>query len=364
MNLAWAAARGAEAAARGSASLSAPPPPIITSTGKHVYQNGVATNFVGTPGEFTLSDSGPVTGYIYGFGTVPVNPPTPAGPDGTLTLSITPNSEVTLDLEVEAVNGSSPPSQPTSFVIETRAISGIATLAWWKLNVGHGLTASDATAQGHGALLSKGQSWSCAKPPAPDGYRCAMRLNGRGDAQTNPALLSVVFTRINFTVSAWVNLSRCVTTCVALSEDGFGASMFTLGCRAHCALGKAGCWEFTVGLGPPPAKPLSVLAPVGRRSPYGRWVQLTGEFEPVSLGITLDVNGVQRAQSTVEVVPVADNGIVRLGAGFNGAHPWNGRLSNACLFFNALPPADVTLLFTGDAVHPHNGCAAEFAKYP
>jgi hypothetical protein len=57
-------------------------------------------------------------------------------------------------------------------------------------------------------------------------------------------------------------------------------------------------------------------------------------------------------------------GIIRLGADFDGANRWRGRLSNARLFFNAVPPTDVTTLYKGTAAHPRNGCAALFAKYP
>jgi hypothetical protein len=35
-----------------------------------------------------------------------------------------------------------------------------------------------------------------------------------------------------------------------------------------------------------------------------------------------------------------------------------------CLFFNVLPSSDLTLLHKGDKAHPHDGCAALFAKYP
>jgi len=45
-------------------------------------------------------------------------------------------------------------------------------------------------------------------------------------------------------------------------------------------------------------------------------------------------------------------------------HGWSGRLSNVCLFYGPIQPADVTLLYQGDSAHPHNGCAALDAKYP
>jgi hypothetical protein len=361
------AAEAAHVAARPGGAPPAPPPPVITSTGKNIYQNGVATNYVGTPGQFTLSDTGQVTGYIYSFGSPSVGSPVPAGPDGKLTLAITPNSIFVLNLYAQAVNGSSPPSQPSLFAIENIAKDNIATLAWWKLNASRRGVAADATGNGHAVALSKGQAVSCAKSPAPDGFRCALRLNGRGDAQTSPALLSTIFTGWNFTVSAWVNLARCATTCVALSQDGLRVSMLTLGYKARCALDKHGCWVFQVRPGDDPGTiPMTALAPVGRRAPFGRWVQLTGEIDTAEArGPTLYVNGALRAQNTKgNVVPPNTNGVLRLGAGFGGRHRWTGELSNACVFFNALLPADVTTLYKGDSAHPRDGCAALLATYP
>lgn len=365
----WALATSTAAAAwtpaRHADSTSAPPAPIITSTGKNVYQNGVATNYVGTPGQFTLSDSGPVTGYIYSFGSPEVGNPVPAGADGKLTLAITPNSIFTLNLYVEAVNGSSPPSQPSLFTIETMARANIGTLAWWKLNAGGGTSAVDSTGHQHRAALSKGQAFGCARSAAPDGYRCTMRLNGHGDAQTRPAILSIVDTGFGFSASVWVNLARCTTTCVALSQEGTKVSMFTLAYQAKCALDKHGCWVLAVRPADDPTTiPLTTTAPVGRLAPVGKWVQLTGVFDFGGLQMSLYVNGVQKAHSNFGVVPGQTNGIVRLGAGFAGADRWTGQLSNACLFFNALAPADVTTLYKGDRAHPHNGCAALFALYP
>jgi hypothetical protein len=34
------------------------------------------------------------------------------------------------------------------------------------------------------------------------------------------------------------------------------------------------------------------------------------------------------------------------------------------VFFNGLPPADVTTLYKGDTAHPHDGCAALLTTYP
>jgi Concanavalin A-like lectin/glucanases superfamily len=358
-----AASRAAKAAAGQPSSPPAPPPPTITSTGKNVYLDGVATNFVGTPGQFTFSDAGTVTGYIFGFDSVVVGPPAPAGHDGTLTLSITPNNVAELDLYVQAVNGSSPPSSPTLFRIDTGLPPGnVASLAWWKLNAARGGLATDSTGHDHAAALSKGQFVSCAGVQAPDGARCALTLNGQGDAQTSSALLPIVGTRSSFTASTWLELNACRATCIALSQGGAQSGAFALGFQANCARSKHGCWVFTLRI----SDTVEIaMAPVGRQTPFGRWVQLTAEFDATRGGVlTLYVNGAQKASATAGAVPSSNSGIVRLGAGAGGSDRWRGRLSNACLFFGPVPPAGVTTLYKGNAAHPRNGCAALFAKYP
>jgi len=45
-------------------------------------------------------------------------------------------------------------------------------------------------------------------------------------------------------------------------------------------------------------------------------------------------------------------------------HTWYGELSNICAFYGDLQPGDVKLLYTGNAAHPRNGCAALHGKYP
>src|SRR6185437_12856352 len=101
-----------------SSATTTPGAPSITSVGKHVYVNGMATNFVGTPGVFKLSDPGStVTSYLYAF-----DDPSPfisvaAGKSGNATLAITPDDLSSLTLSVQAVDGDAV-SPVTSFVIE------------------------------------------------------------------------------------------------------------------------------------------------------------------------------------------------------------------------------------------------------
>src|SRR5262249_1660126 len=156
-----------------------PAAPTIASTGPNVYISGSATNYVGTPGVFTVSDPGStVTGYYYGFSKGGLGPFVPAGADGTVSLAITPYDESFRTLYVAAVNGSSPPSPFGSFEIETltKGTSHVATLAWWKLNTGHGTIAADSTGHLHNATLHKDASLGCTVAAPPDGYRCSLAV--------------------------------------------------------------------------------------------------------------------------------------------------------------------------------------------
>jgi hypothetical protein len=85
---------------------STPAAPTITSTGKFVYVNGEATNYVGTPGKFTLSDPGSaITSFYYSLDDPDPVTYVAAGKNGTATLSITPNMQQSLGLSVVAVDG-------------------------------------------------------------------------------------------------------------------------------------------------------------------------------------------------------------------------------------------------------------------
>jgi Concanavalin A-like lectin/glucanases superfamily len=348
-----------------------PATPTITSTGPNVYVNGTATNYVGTPGIFTVSDPGStVTGYYYGFTNAGLGTFVPAGADGTVSLAITPYDESEIDLYVAAVNGSSAPSPFASFAIKTLTKSNhVAVLAWWKLNTGHGTIAHDSTGHMHDAVLRKDASLSCVTATAPDGYRCSMAVRGRGgQARTAPTILPLVGNDASFSVSVWVNLSKCASSCVAISADGTQTDQFTLSYRKSCtAGGKTGpCWMFS--------RPATDLADAGVESAssspgsakLGKWTQLTGVFNASHGVLTLYVNGIQAGQVNSSPWTNAGNGRVRIANVTPGGsrHDWSGRLSNACVFYGVLVPADVRLLHAGNASHPHNGCAALFDKYP
>jgi hypothetical protein len=136
-------------------------------------------------------------------------------------------------------------------------------------------------------------------------------------------------------------------------------------CRAG---GKKGaCWKFTESFNDDPGTIPGNAASAPGSAKLGTWTQLTGVFDAHHQQLLVYVNGLQGA----EVGPAVawgggPNGPIRIGNQIPGgpSHDWNGRLSDVCAFYGVLQPADVAVALHGSKAHPHDGCAALFAKYP
>ena len=346
----------------------APAAPTITSTGKNVYVSGVAHNTVGTPGEFTFSDPGStITGFYYGFSDTSTY--IPVGPDGTATVTITPDDEEVLSLDVAAVDLPAGQGPYSTFDIETVSAHHINQLAWWPLNRGRGRSAADATGHGHSAKLSRGASLGCPKPAAPDRYRCFLNVTRRGGqaVATSPSVLPMVTVRSSFALSAWANVSSCAATCVAASEDAGQNYAFALSYRHKChgAARTGSCWRFSMP-DSQPGGPVFVAASIPGSARTGKWVQLTGVFNASHGIMTLYVNGAQAAQASAPPGLSYPSATFRLGnlGPVRTDNTWHGELSNICVFYGDLQPSDVKVLYTGNAAHPRNGCAALHGVYP
>jgi len=365
---------GAEGAVQAQFSLpvSALPAPSITSTGHNVYVSGSAKNLVGTPGQFTFSDSAGsgVVRYLYGLGNSTPVIPLPATTTGTATLNLAPYNASEFDLYVAAQSKSGQVSQPSEFRIETILPRGnVAALAWWKLTAGHGASAQDATGHGHIAKLAGSAALRCG-PAAPDGDRCWLNLVRPGSQAVTPkTVLPIVGSNGSFAVSAWVRAAACATTCVAVSQDATQTSGFSLAYRRSCtASGQTGpCWLFTMPEADSKSAPVHQAQSLPGTAHIGKWIQLTGGYDAAHQALTLYVNGIQAGQlvgAAPWTAPAA--GPLRLGGVLPGAadSSWTGRISNVCVFYGALQTADVRLLYSGDSSFPHNGCAALQKKYP
>ena len=366
----------AVAAVAGFAPSSSPAPgaPTIVSIGGPTYFSGMATNYVGTPGRFELTDRGStITGYLYGLDSAPIKF-VAADADGFVTLPITPDTTSDLVLNVEAVDGSGgTPSPVTSFDIEARTAPGnIATLAWWKL-VGVHSTARDQSGNRKTARLSGDASFTCPKKAVPDGYHCWMHVTGQGgQAVARPfSLTPIVANTSSFSVSAWVNLTKCAISCVVVSEDATQVFQFALKYQKVCrANGKKGaCWKFTMPHSDQAGSADYNAASTPGSARLGTWTQLTGVFDATRGMLQLYVDGTESGTSPPPPISpwsASPDNPVRIGNLTPGgtSHDWNGRISDVCAFYGALQPADAVVADHGDKAHPHDGCAALFAKYP
>ncbi len=244
---------------------------------------------------------------------------------------------------------------------------GIATLAWWKLNASRGSTAADATGYGKTAKLSGDAAFGCPKRSAPDGYRCSMAVTGKGgQALTSQPEISL---GSSFSVSAWVNLTKCATSCVALSQDASHVFQFALRYQRVCRAGgkKGACWKFTESFSDDAGAKQGNAASAPGSAKLGTWTQLTGVSDAHHQQLLIYVNGVQGPETGPALALVGGpDGPVRIGNQIPGgtSHDWNGRISDVCAFYGALQPADAVVADHGDKAHPHDGCAALFAKYP
>jgi hypothetical protein len=282
---------------------------------------------------------------------------------------IAPYNGSEFDLYVSAKNGAGQISQPSKFQIETILPAGnVAALAWWKLNSGHGNRADDSTGHGHLAKLSGHASLRCGSK-ATDSYRCWLSLApSGGQAVTSKTVLPIVGNNGSFAVSAWVRVAACAAACVALSEDATKTSGFTLSYQRSCAAGghTGPCWRFSM----PKTDSKSAFVYRASSTPgtahVSKWVELTGVFNASHGALTLYVNGVEAGQVTGAAPWTAPApGPVRLGRmlASGAGSPWDGQISNVCMFYGVLQPADIKLLYSGNSTHPHNGCAALHARY-
>lgn len=129
-------------------------------------------------------------------------------------------------------------------------------------------------------------------------------------------------------------------------------------CRAAARPGP--CWRFSM----PDSQrggPVFVAASIPGSAKTGEWVQLTGVFNATQGIMTLYVNNTQAAHASAPPGLSYPSATFRLGnLGSAGTdNTGRGELSNICVFYGDLQPSDVKLLYTGNAAHPRNGCAAQ-----
>ncbi len=359
----------------------APTMTSVPDTRGLTYASGVAANPVGAPAVFQFSDptnvdvsdgTNDIVGYRYGINTASPNIYLPATAEGgTATLTVTPFNPEALDLYIQAVDRAGNVSPVTGpFQIETILPPGnIATLAWWRLNIGSGTLAADSTGDGADATLSSsGSTLGCATTAGPSGYRCTLSLDGvNGRAFTpNP----VIGNDGSFSVSTWVDVSSCASTCVALSQGAGTVSEFTLGYQASCTQGttKGACWTFTMPASDSATAVVNAASSAPGTAKTGTWTQITGVYDATHEQLLIYVNGVavgSTAALTVLPWAVPAASLWRIGSSWSSATGAEnflpGNVSAACAFYGPLAPSDVTALYDGGS---GDGCATLDATYP
>jgi hypothetical protein len=293
--------------------------------------------------------------------------------NGTATITLAPYTSSQENLYVQAVdhagnlgplNMSGSTAVPSFVLIPGATLPNVSTLGYWKLNG----SSADSSGKGSSVTLATGAAYPCAGADPP-GYTCSLA----GEADTSRPVVS---NQAGYTVSAWVNASGCVQYCVAMSEDASSVSAFTLAYQASCPASSGGCWDFSMNLTDSQTSTLDTAQAPAAQSQAGQWVQLTGVFNPLQVvgshrgTLTLYVNGAQAAQFVgVPIWSTTPSGVLRMGAGFGGATPWAGDLSDACVFYGALSSAPVPPQTTSDiqSLYDHgsgDGCAVLDGLYP
>jgi hypothetical protein len=334
-----------------------------------VSVSGSANDKVGTPAQYTLTDpnfgssDSNVVGFFYGIGAAGTGyvPAT----NGQATITLTPFTIQNMDLYVQAVSDAGRPGPlatggAPSFVISpTTPTANIATMGYWRLNN----NSMDTSGDGAYLTLQPGASYACGSGANPPGYTCSLS----GEADTGRPVVS---SESAYSVSAWVNMAGCSSYCVALSEDASHTSVFALAWQSGCQ-GNNGCWVYQMRASDNQSTTMQTATsqPLSQGSATNTWVQLTAVFNPDQVvgsepvgTMTLYVNGTQAGQiygiSPWNSLPA---GVARIGAGFAGANPWDGTVSDACVFYGPLASSDVTSLYAGGQA---DGCAALATTYP
>lgn len=338
-------------ACRFSVDMTAPAPPIVTST---TFPVGAPGGGIGTAGTFALSDSSSdVDHYEYvldkgGYGTV-------SGASGTLTW--TPSSAGRDVLHVTAVDKAG----WTSTVDYPFWVAFAGVTGAWLLDDGQGTSAQDVSGAGagHPLTLGGGVTWV----DGPLGQRTglprdwALRFAG-GAAATAADVLPV---QGDFTVMATVKLEQAVGVATAVSQDSVQVSGFQLGYRQGSACPDGGgCWTFSRPTADTAGAPEVVASVPGAAT--GEWVQLTGVYDQSADGSTgrLRLYACQVAPSaaTVAQSPVASawaspasgsfifNADARLVLGRGraagvAANPWGGSVADVRVYSGVVDQAMV-----------------------
>lgn len=230
------------------------------------------------------------------------------------------------------------------FAAEIRAMSGrdLTLVHHWAMDEAGGRTTADSVGTRAGTLAG-----DAAFTPGRVGN--AVKFDGAGDAVTTEAL--DLRTDQAFTVSSWVRLGskncdlnvrdECKTVAVSAAADS--TNKFRLGHVIDSNDNQNGAWIFEL---PEVDGMVTKAAVATEANEVGRWVHLTGTYDPATKSVWLYVDAVRRGEGTL-LDPWPASGGLSMGQGTVEGQPadfWHGDVDDVRLYTGVLTKDRVTAL--------------------
>ncbi|SNR59168.1 LamG-like jellyroll fold domain-containing protein [Actinoplanes regularis] len=314
---------------------SAPTAPTITSVEFPVEDQ--AYDGVGRYVTFRFTaSSGDTAEYRWGLNQDPsannvVKPAASGGQAEVRVLITKPNSGW---ISVMAVDRAGKTSAVTSYDFVANQEIGAAE---WRLKDPAGAAEAAEASGGSPAVATGGVQFGVPGPGG--GADFAARLDGQPGTRLTGAT-GVVDTTRSFSVSTWVRLADKDTDHVAVSMDGTGEAVFTLGYQKA-----ADTWSFA--LSATDVRSLGDFRVSGGKPAVGEWTHLVAAFDEEKNSLALYVNGASTG-TAVRRSQVNARGHVQIGGRLrHGAYadPWHGELSDIRIFDRIAVDLDVAMLF-------------------
>jgi hypothetical protein len=287
--------------------------PTVTSA--DFPADGSVGKGVGRSGTFTFGPTGvaDVVEYAYtvnsGAFDEDTTPRVPAaGPGLTGTLPYTPTKHDANWVTVWSLDAAGNPSPATQYLFLVN--DATSESRQWLLNDGSGGTAADSSATGGHSLTlpAAGTAWSAGRE--------GLGLQFGAGAQAATTDTSVVDSRANLTMSAWVALSSISTSSTVLAMAGSRASSLSVGYSATSHL-----WVLTATSADNDA-PTVTTASGGPAPTVGIWTHIAAVYDPGApdpvgaakpAQLRLYVNGALAASAALPAL-WAGGGKMRVGA--------------------------------------------------
>ncbi len=205
-------------------------------------------------------------------------------------------------------------------------------LAYWRLDEGSGLTASDATGHGNTGTLVNGPTWSTGK------INGTLSFDGADDYVSINR--SVLDTSKDYTVAAWVMLREVQSFKTAVSQEGAEISGFYLQTS----------WDgrFTFGAHVTDSSSADAWRVIAPWIPQAnQWYHLAGVHDSIHDQIKLYVNGVLIGTEPYNAGWNA-TGNTLIGRAKHGGNPvdfWPGKIDDVYMFDHVLSDSDVLTLY-------------------